>query len=165
MRLTTRTIEKVESGRHRPEEQTLRTIARAFKVDVKFFDKPPPEQQARQRAEMERALRKIVMVPTNPVRTASDFLAAFGHRHRYRFDTSQVQSDEALEVAASLVDCIKDLDGILDDCSASDLLQYARSFAELCGQLEALGYLCHMGHHKQVLRENGGPIWCSWWDC
>jgi len=97
------------------------------------------------------------MVTTNPIRTASDFLASFGHRHRYRFDTSQVQSDEALEVAASLVDWIKDLDGIWDDCSASDQLHYARSFAELCGQLEALGYFCHMGHHKQVLRENGGP--------
>jgi DNA-binding XRE family transcriptional regulator len=48
--LTTRTIEKIESGRHRPDEQTLRSIARAIKVDVKFFEKPTPEQQARQRA-------------------------------------------------------------------------------------------------------------------
>jgi transcriptional regulator with XRE-family HTH domain len=155
--LTTRTIEKVESGRHCPEEQTLRSIARAVKIDVKYFEKPTPEQEAGQRAEMERALRKIVVVATNPIRTASDFLAAFGQRHRYRFDTSQVQSDEALEVAASLVDWIKDLDGIWDDCSTSDQLQYARSFAELCGQLEALGYFCHMGHHKQVLRENERP--------
>ena len=50
---------------------------------------------ARQRTEMERALRKIVMVPTIPIRTASDFLAAFGQRHAFRFDTSQVQNDEA----------------------------------------------------------------------
>jgi transcriptional regulator with XRE-family HTH domain len=155
--LTTRTIEKVESGHHCPEEQTLRSIARAVKIDVKFFEKPTPEQEARQRAEMERALRKIVMVPTNPIRTSSDFLAAFGQRHAFRFDTSQVQNDDALEVAASLVDWIKDLDGIWDDCSASDQLRYARSCAELCGQLEALGFLCHMGHHKQVLREKGRP--------
>ena len=30
--LTTRTIEKIESGRHRPEEQTLRSIARAVET-------------------------------------------------------------------------------------------------------------------------------------
>jgi transcriptional regulator with XRE-family HTH domain len=155
--LTTRTIEKVESGRHRPEEQTLRSIARAVKIDVRYFDKPTPEQEAQQRADMERALRKIVMVPTNPIRCASDFLAAFAHRHAFRFDTSQVQSDDALEIAASLVDWIKDLNDGWDDCSASDQLECARSCVELCVQLEALCYLCHMGHHKQVLRERQRP--------
>jgi transcriptional regulator with XRE-family HTH domain len=155
--LTTRTIEKVESGRHRPEEQTLRSIARAVKIEVRYFDKPTPEQEAQQRADMERALRKIVMVPTNPIRCASDFLAAFGHRHAFRFDTSQVQSDDALEVAASLVDWIKDLNDGWDDCSASEQLECARSCVELSIQLEALGYLCHMGHHKQVLREKQRP--------
>lgn len=155
--LTTRTIEKVESGRHRPEEQTLRSIARAVKIDVRYFDKPTPEQEARQRADMERALRKIVMARTTPVRTASEFLAAFHQRHAFRFDTSEVKGDEALEVAASLVDSIRDLNDVWDDCGASDQLRYARGCAELCGQLEALGYLCHMGHHKQVLRKNGRP--------
>ena len=48
--LTVRTIEKLESGRHRPEEQTLRSLARAFKLDVKYFEKPTPEEEARQRA-------------------------------------------------------------------------------------------------------------------
>src|SRR5271166_1171422 len=35
--ITTRTVEKIESGRHAPEEQTLRSIARAFSLDVKIF--------------------------------------------------------------------------------------------------------------------------------
>jgi transcriptional regulator with XRE-family HTH domain len=155
--LTTRTIEKVESGRHRPEEQTLRSIARAVKIDVRYFEKPTPEEEARQRADLKRALRKMVMVPTNPILTTSDFLAAFGERHAFRFDTSQVQNEEALDVAASLVDWIKDLNDSWDECNASDQLQCARSCVELCGQLEAIGYLCHMGHHKQVLREKGRP--------
>src|ERR1700722_6734956 len=71
--LTTRTIEKVESGRHRPDEQALRSIARAVKIDVKYFEKPTAEQEAKQHADMERALRKIVLVPTNPVRTTAEF--------------------------------------------------------------------------------------------
>jgi transcriptional regulator with XRE-family HTH domain len=155
--LTTRTIEKVESGRHLPDEQTLRSIARAVKIDVKYFEKPTAEQEGKQHADLERALRKIVLVPTNPVRTAAEFLAAFGHRHAFRFDTSQVKSDEAMEVAASLVDWIKDLNDGWEDISASDQFQSARNCIELCGQLEELGYLCHMGHHKQVLREKGRP--------
>ncbi len=32
--LTTRTVEKVESGRHVPNEQTLRSLARALGFDV-----------------------------------------------------------------------------------------------------------------------------------
>ena len=65
--LTTRTIEKIESGRHRPDEQTLRSIARAVQMDVRYFEKPTPEQEARQKAEMERALRKMVLVTTKPI--------------------------------------------------------------------------------------------------
>src|SRR6267142_771827 len=67
--LTTRTIEKIESGRHKPDEQTLRSLARAFQIDVTYFEKPTPEQEARQRAEIERAVRKTVVFPTDPVRT------------------------------------------------------------------------------------------------
>jgi transcriptional regulator with XRE-family HTH domain len=58
--LSTRTIEKVESGRHRPDEQTLRSLARALNMDVKVFEKPTPEQEARTRAEMDRAVRNGV---------------------------------------------------------------------------------------------------------
>jgi transcriptional regulator with XRE-family HTH domain len=57
--LTTRTIEKVESGRHRPDEQTLRGIARACNIELCYFDQPTPEEEKRQKAELERAVRKI----------------------------------------------------------------------------------------------------------
>ena len=153
--LTTRTIEKVESGRHRPDEYTLRCIARAVKIDVGYFAKPTAEEEARQHAEIERASRKIVAVPTNPIRKPAEFLAAFGGNHAIRFDTSQVEADEALEIAASLVDFVKDLLDGWEDCTASEQLQCARSCIELCSQLEELGYLCHMGRHKQVLRDRG----------
>ncbi len=155
--LTTRTIEKIESGRHRPDEQSLRTLARTFEIDVAYFEKPTPEQEARQRAEIARAVRKTVLVATDPVRTASEFLSAFGDQHAFRFDTPADQTDELLEITTAMGDWITDqLDG-WNDCNRSQQLQAARSFVELCGQLEALGYLCHMGHHRQALYEKGRP--------
>jgi hypothetical protein len=68
-----------------------------------------------------------------------------------------VKDDEALEVAASLKDYIVDLIDGWDDCNASDQLQAARYCIDSCGRLEELGYLCHMGHHKQKLREKNRP--------
>jgi len=155
--LTTRTIEKIESGRHRPEEQTLLSIARALQIDIRYFEKPTPQEEARQKAEMERALRKMVLVTTTPVRTASDFLAAFDQRHAFRIDTSSVTEDAALEAAASMADWITDLNDVWDDCSMSQRLEYARSFVELCREIERHGFVCHMGNHKQQLREKDRP--------
>lgn len=155
--LSTRTIEKAESGRHRPEEQTLRSIARVFGCDVQQFAKPTPEQEARQRAEMERAIRKTLVVPTHPVRTAQDFLGSYDEYDAWRIDTSAIESDEALEIAATMGDSLSDLDGIWGLCSMSQRLDFAREFTELCQQIEGHGYLCHMGHHRQRSREKGKP--------
>ena len=38
------TIEKIESARHRPDKQTLRSMGRAFHIDISYFEKPTPEQ-------------------------------------------------------------------------------------------------------------------------
>jgi transcriptional regulator with XRE-family HTH domain len=155
--LTTRTIEKIESGRHRPDEQTLRSLARALKIDVAYFQKPTPEQEEAQKAAMERALHKIVLVHTSPIRTAADFMAAIGTRHAFRFDISKLEGDEALDIAAPLVDRIKDLAEAWDDCNTTDQLAFARACADECSQLENLGYICQIGSHKQVLRDRGQP--------
>ena len=99
--LSTRTIEKVESGRHCPQEQTLRSIARATGFDVRFFDKPTPEQKARQEAEIRRAACKQLIVPTSPIRTKMEFMATFDQRHAFSFDTNAVEDDDAPEVVMS----------------------------------------------------------------
>lgn len=153
--LTTRTIEKIETGRHRPEEQTLRSLARALNLDVKIFQKPSPEQVAKQNVDLARAVRKMVLTPIDPVRTIGDFLAAFDQRHAFRFDTSAAQTNEALEAAAAVADFIKDLNDVWDECGMSHRIEYAKSFMELCRQLEPLGLVCYMGHYRQVLREQG----------
>lgn len=68
-----------------------------------------------------------------------------------------VAGDEALEIAASLVDWVKDVNDAWDDCSMSQCLEYARNFVDQCAQLERFGLLCHMGHHRQLLREKERP--------
>jgi hypothetical protein len=92
----------------------------------------------------------MVLVPTDPVRTASEFLRAFAQYDAFRFDTPAEQSEELLEITASMTDWIKDLDDIWNDCEMSERLQYARSFAELCSQLEALGGALRGSRHSNT---------------
>jgi transcriptional regulator with XRE-family HTH domain len=153
--VTTRTIEKVESGRHRPDEQTLRSIARAAQLDVRYFKKPTPEQQERQMADLLRAQRKTVFAPINPIRTASDFVSALEHRGALRIDTSAVIEEEALDVAAAMADWIRDCGDIWEECYLSQRVEYAREFVKLCQQIEEMGYICYMGSHRQQLRQKG----------
>lgn len=151
--VSTRTVEKLESGRHTPEEQTLRSIARALGVDVAFFDKVSPEEEERRKVEAERVLRKNVLVTTRPIRSASDFLAAFDHMEAYRIDMSAVEDEQALELAAAMGDWIRDLGDVWAETYMSQRLEYARSFAQLCEEIEQHGYLCYMGRHRQQLRQ------------
>ncbi|MBP7340487.1 helix-turn-helix domain-containing protein, partial [Niveispirillum sp.] len=150
--LSTRTIEKLESGRHTPEEQTLRSIARALNVDVEIFATPDPEAEAKAKAQLEEALRTKLLVRTEPIRTANDFLKRFGEWEGWRFSFDQVEGDQAMEVAAEIGDWLQDMDGIWELMNTSQRLDTARGFADMCTRLEALGYLCHMGHHKQRMR-------------
>lgn len=155
--LTTRTIEKVESGRHHPSEQTLRCIARALSMETSVFDKPTPTQEQRQRVEFERAIRKTVVVPTSPIKGAQDFLSRFGQPHAFRFDMSAVSGDEAMETAAGMFDYLEDMMLAWSDVRQSDRLACAREFAAMCADIEGLGFLCHLGRHGQQLRERGKP--------
>lgn len=156
--LTTRTIEKVVSGRHRPEEQTLRSIARAVQIDVRFFDKPTPEEVARQREAMERALRKSVLVPLVRITTANEFLGAFDQRDAYRIDVSAVGNPEALSLAGALGDWLRDLTDVWDECYLSQRIEYAGEIADLIRQLEPLGFGCFMGSHRQRLPHPSRPL-------
>jgi transcriptional regulator with XRE-family HTH domain len=155
--LTLRTIEKIESGRHRADTQTLRSIARGFGVDVAVFRKPSPEEEIRDNASMAKAVYKTAVVPTNPVRSARDLLAAFGWS-LFRFDMAQVDGDRALEIASEIGDWVTDLNDGWNDISHADRLQSAHSFAELCQRLGTFGYVCHMGRHRQQIRVPGASL-------
>lgn len=155
--LTTRTIEKVESGRHRPSEQTLRCIARALSMEISVFDRPTPAQEQHERAKLERAIRKTVLVPTSPILDAQDFLSRFGQPHAFRFDMSAVRGDEAMQTAAGIFDYLEDMMLAWSEVRQSDRLACAREFAALCDEMNSLGYLCHLGHHGQQLHERDKP--------
>jgi transcriptional regulator with XRE-family HTH domain len=152
-RVSTRTIEKIESGRHRPDEQTLRSIARAVQLDVGYFEKPTPEQEVRKKEDILRVQRKTVFAPINPVRTPSDLLSTFGQREGFRIDTSAVTDEAALDTAAAMADWIRDCGDIWEECYMSQRVEYAREFVKLCQQMEELGYLCYIGNHRQQLRK------------
>ncbi len=155
--LSTRTIEKIESGRHRPDEQTLRSIARVVGWDVSAFEKATPEQEERLWAGLLKAQRKTVFAPIHPVRTASEFLSAFGRVFEaIRIDMSAVADDGALDVAATMTDWVTDCGDIWDDIPMSGRVDLAHEFADLCEQIEALGYVCFMGSHRQQIRQKDG---------
>lgn len=147
--LSVRSIEKIESGKHRCQMQSLELIAKAVGVQVGFFRKPTAEEEAKTETEMKRALKKILVTRTNPIRTANDFMSLFGDWMARRFDTSQIENDKALEIASGLNDHIDDIGYIWEDCRQLDRLQYARVVAEMCADLKGLGYVCHMGTHLQ----------------
>ena len=147
--LTVRTIQKVESGRHVPEVQTLRSIARALGFEVAVFSKPTPEQEKRQQEEMERALKKTVLVPTSPIKTPNDFYSSNREWHGLLINSGAVEADDALELTTAISDWMTDLDGIWDISTASQRLAYSTEIAELCRELEGLGYLAHFGHFRQ----------------
>ena len=155
--LATRTIEKIESGRHRSSEQTLGLIARALGMQVSIFNKLTPEQERRQLLEFERAVRKSVMVPTKPIEDAGDFLRRFGQPEAFRFDMSAVAGDKAMEIAAGMFDYMEDVMLSWSDISQLDRLACAREFTALCEDMKEQGYFCHLGSHGQQLRQTDKP--------
>lgn len=155
--LSLRTVEKVESGRHHPDEQTLRSIARVAGVDVAYFDKPDPAEEARFEAQLERALRKTVMTPVSPIRSAKGFLDAFQEPMGFKFDTSAVKDSPALDEAAEMCDWISDVMNGWSEVSFTDRLMMARQFVEMCSEIEKRGYVCMMGQFRQRLITKGRP--------
>jgi hypothetical protein len=85
---------------------------------------------------MEQALRKTVLVPTNPMHMATEVLSEFDQRHAFRIDMSTVTHDEVLEAAAAMAGSIKDLNAGRGDCAMSQRLERARGFIEPCHEIE-----------------------------
>jgi transcriptional regulator with XRE-family HTH domain len=147
--LTVRTIQKIESGRHVPEVQTLRSLARGLGFDIRVFSKPTPEQEKRQKEEIEHALRKTVLVPTSPIKKSNDFYSRNREWHGLLINADAVEVDDALELATTISDWMAEMNEIWEMCTASQRLAYSTEIAGLCRELEGLGYLAHFGHFRQ----------------
>lgn len=155
--VSTRTIEKIESGRHKPDLQTLKCIAKAIGWDVDVFRKPTQAEEADSRAAIMRANTKTILATVRPIRKPVEFLSIYGSWHARRVDYRNVEDDEALEVAVQLDDYLEDLSLCWEDLSSSDKLKCAKDFVELCCQLETKGYSCCMGGHQQIRRRSDQP--------
>ena len=146
--VTTRTIEKAESGRHAPSQQTLELIAKAFGMGIDLFRKPSPEEQAQQQDELERAMRTMILVPMSPPTDAGDLTSRLDGISIHRIDLSAVESDAALQLAVMIGDGIRDWVEIWEDISLSERLEAAQSLMNQFQEMEALGYVVHFGRHK-----------------
>lgn len=150
--LSTRSIEKFESGRHKPQFQSLEMIAKAVGFDVTVFKKPTPEEEEEFRKSIEQASRKTVIAKTKPIKSASDFLHHYEKWDARRVHFGNLASDEAMQIASYIDDFLEDLSCVWDDCYSSQRFEYAQQILTWCNDLETLGYLCHIGTHKQRLR-------------
>lgn len=154
--MTTRTIEKLESGRHSPSEQTMRSLCRGLSIERSYFTKPTPQEEARQKAEMLKAVRTTAVVQTIIVRSAQDVMKKLGGTHAWNLDISEV-GPEAMADAASVTDLFTDWSEVWDDINMTDRAEAAVGVAQACRELEAAGYLVHVGRYRARKRFIEGP--------
>lgn len=154
--LSTRTIEKLESGRHGVSEQTLRSLSRALKIDRGYFAKPTAEAAERQTAAMLKALRTTAVVRTTVLRTARDLMNAVDGFHAWNLDLECVGED-ALDLATGFAQNATDWGEIWNDIGLPERLDACRGLAEDCAALEAAGYLVHAGSYRARKRFLEGP--------
>lgn len=155
--LTTRTIEKIESGKHAPQMQSLEMIANAMKTEVSFFRKPTPEEVEATAAAIRKGLHTTVGAMTYPIRTAAQFMGVYGGWHGRRVTYAAIEDDDVLELATTIDSYLDDLGFIWDECESSQRFEYAKELKSMFEKLEEAGYLCHMGTHKQRQRIKGRP--------
>ena len=156
--LSTRTIEKAESGRHCPQEQTLMSICRITGMEMSIFDKPTPAQEARDWQQIERALSERTLVATRPVRSTNDFMKLFGQTEALAFDASAAESESVLELAASIRGHLEELNEAWDLMNASERLSNLDPLLVMISELEAQEHLLHLGRYRQQLVEVDDPI-------
>ena len=154
--MTTRTIEKLESGRHNPSEQTMRSLCRGLSIERSYFIKPTPQEEARQKAEMLKAVRTTAVVQTVIVRSAQEVMKNLGGTHAWNLDIGEV-GPEATADAASVTDLFTDWSEIWDDINMTDRAEAAVGVAQACRELEAAGYLTHAGRYRARKRFMEGP--------
>ena len=149
--LAPRTVQKVESGTHTPDIETLRRIAKACGVGVEVFHKPALEEIDASRRALAAELRSRVLVAVTSAAGAPDILAAFaGGCQALTTDLSSVEEGEALSAAASLLDEFHDCMDIWSEMSLSDRVEVAKDMAAHVDALRRRGFECCLGRYRQI---------------
>lgn len=154
--MTARTVEKLESGRHNPSEQTMRSLCRGLSIERSYFAKPSPHEEARQKAEMLKVVRTTAVVQTVIMRSAQDVMKNLGGTHAWNLDIGGV-GPEAMADAAALTDLFTDWSEIWDDISMTERTEAAAGIAQACHELSGAGYLTHVGRYRARKRFMEGP--------
>lgn len=156
--LTTRTVEKLESGRHTPSEQTMRSLCRGLSIARSYFVKPNAAEESRQKAEVLKALRSTAVAHTTIVRTTQAIMQGFGGMHAWNLDVGEVGED-VLPMASALTDNVTDWSEVWNELSMSDQVSAAAGLAESCRELEGAGYLVHLGRYQARRKfATGAPL-------
>ena len=148
--LTTRTIEKLESGRHSPNTQTMLSMCRGFGIDESYFRKPSPEEEAETRRRIENATRKTLVVPLTAAVSVRSIMGVMDGFQGLRTDYSAVAEEDVRENAAALLQLIFEWSEVWDDI---DLAERERAMGGVYSEakaLEAAGYRLHLGTYRQV---------------
>jgi transcriptional regulator with XRE-family HTH domain len=144
-RLSLRSIERAESGRHLPSEQTLTQIAKAFGIEVTIFD---PVDDEVFRKQIEETAKTTAMVVTTPLENPAELMALIGNGDACQHDFSTIQGDDALNAATALVEMFIDAGDIWDDIPLGGRLDLARALVDAARELLALGYKAQIGSYR-----------------
>ncbi len=152
--LTTRTIEKIESGKQkRPSWQTLQQIGKATGFQPTVFHKPSPEEEKRQKEELLASMAKNLVIQTEPIGKAGDLYTRLGSFQAVMVDSSHIEVDDVLTLSAALADHFQDLADIWEDCTRSQQLEACELAAEWCLEIEGMGYQPMLGFFRQQHRQ------------
>jgi transcriptional regulator with XRE-family HTH domain len=144
-RLSLRSIERAESGRYLPSEQSLTQIAKVFGVAVTIFD--PVDDEAFRR-QIEESAKRTTMVVTTPLENPAEVMALIGDGHACQHDLAAIQGDDALNASAALVETFMDAGDIWDDIPLGGRLDLARDLVDRARELLALGYKTQIGSYR-----------------
>lgn len=157
--LTTRSIEKYESGTHAPNVQALRSLCRGMKVEAEFFRKPTPEEVERSKAEYRKLAERSQVVRTHPVATEKDFLGIFSESiDAWMMDDGNAPAGEAMDIVAGLFGNLSDWTDVWDDVPYSSRLEGARGLVDQAKQLERFGLRLYLGACRQVTNNGKSPL-------
>ena len=150
--VSTRTIEKSESGKHVPSDFTLRSLSRALGTDFEIFYKPSPEDIETASQIIDDLGKRYSSVDLHEISSASDFINYFSSWDGWRFNLPETIDAEVLDISGAIGDWIDDLGTIWSEAIPSQRINYATEFLELCNSLNKLGFGCFIGSHFESSR-------------
>jgi transcriptional regulator with XRE-family HTH domain len=142
--VTERTVQRIERG-EKVNEDSLRAIARAFRMDENSFFGPRQVLSDEDAiAQTLKQLEGLIVIEAHRFATLKDAEAVLGTHGMVLQD--QAISDDAAEELAEFRDLLRDWNDLYSSlCSNTEKLQASRSVLDGAKKLEARGYVIRYG--------------------